>query len=233
VLISLSDPALFPGFVAQHTIAFDEADPADRAALVAQVPVELAAAVTKRQLEFAAGRHCAREALTRLGHPDAGAVIPSGPHREPRWPAGITGAITHTRGYASVAVARTSQTSGVGLDAELWVDADTAGRIGPLVAQRAEVDAVAEALGWPSPRALTLIFSAKEAVFKCLFPRVGHYFDFLDAAIGVVDAARGELAAELLVTLTPALRAGHVLAGRFVHDTARVYTGLVAAPVRP
>jgi enterobactin synthetase component D len=233
VLTTLASPALFPRFVAQHTIGFDEADAADRDALLASVPLpaELAGAVAKRQLEFVAGRYCARLALARCSSADAGALIGSGPNREPRWPVGIVGAITHTQGYASVAVARSSQASGIGLDAEVWIDADTAARIGSLVAHRAELDAAVAALGWSPARALALLFSAKESVFKCLFPRVGHYFDFLDATVTVADPARGELSAELQVTLTPALRAGHVVAGRFDHDDRRVYTAAVAAPV--
>jgi enterobactin synthetase component D len=233
VLTTLASPPLFPRFVVQHTIGFDEADPDDRAALLASVPLpaELAGAAPKRQLEFVAGRYCARQALARCSSADAGAVIGSGPNREPRWPVGIVGAITHTQGYASVAVARSSQASGIGLDAEVWIDADTAARIGALVAHRAELDAAVAALGWSSARTLALLFSAKESVFKCLFPRVGHYFDFLDATVTIDDPARGELTAELHVTLTPALRAGHVVAGRFDHDEQRVYTAAVAAPV--
>ena len=69
--------------------------PAERAAL-GQV-------VDGRRRDFAAGRHCARRALARLvGSPEP---ILSGPDREPVWPQGIVGSITHCDGYRAAAVA--------------------------------------------------------------------------------------------------------------------------------
>ncbi len=226
---ALRSPSLFPAFVAQHAIAFDGMDPHDVEAMFPGfvLPGSLASAVPKRRLEFAAGRHCAREALRRCSPGDAGAVIGTGENREPLWPAGITGAITHADGYASAAVAKTTDARGLGLDAEVWLDHDKAaeGMIGP-VAERAEVDAVARALGWSFPHALTLVFSAKETVFKCFFPEVNRYFDFKDAAILGADPVRGEFTGKLLVALTPRLVAGYVFRGRFEHDEARVYTAM-------
>src|ERR1700757_4626476 len=50
-------------------------------------------AVTKRRLEFAAGRRCARLALARLGA-TPGPILP-GEDRTPRWPSALVGSITH------------------------------------------------------------------------------------------------------------------------------------------
>ncbi|MGL6523541.1 4'-phosphopantetheinyl transferase superfamily protein, partial [Aeromonas dhakensis] len=62
--------------------------------------------------------------------------------------------------------------------------------------------------GWRCSRAeaLTLIFSAKESLFKALYPRVGRYFDFLDARW--LAMTEQTLTLELVDSLTPTLPAG-------------------------
>ncbi|MEV4420566.1 hypothetical protein AB0L40_11415 [Patulibacter sp. NPDC049589] len=53
-------------------------------------------AVETRRREFVTGRACAHRALAALGVP----VVPimSGPNREPLWPEGVVGSITHGSG---------------------------------------------------------------------------------------------------------------------------------------
>src|SRR6516225_8640665 len=70
----------------------------------------------RRRAEFTAGRRCAREALARLGLPAA--PVLAGRAGEPRWPAGVTGSITHCAGYRACAVARTADVTALGIDAE-------------------------------------------------------------------------------------------------------------------
>src|SRR5436190_1333063 len=74
-------------------------------------------AVEKRRREFAAGRHCARRALTRLGYADI--AVPKGEDGEPRWPNDIVGSITHCAGYCAAAVARSSQLASIGIDGQV------------------------------------------------------------------------------------------------------------------
>lgn len=225
----LPNPPLFPAFVAQHTICFDESDPRGVEVQFPGVvlPPGLGSAVRKRQLEYAAGRYCVREALRRCSPKDSDAVIGSGPSREPLWPAGLVGAITHTHQYASAAVGRTRDARGIGLDAERWMDHETAARVVDGIADPTEVHAVARATGFSFARALTLIFSAKETLFKCCFPEVRRYFDFRDAALVEADAGRGVFTVELLATLTPSLRAWSRFGGRFDHDDRLVRTAMV------
>ena len=70
----------------------------------------------RRRAEFTAGRACARTALARLGLPAA--PVLAGRAGEPRWPAGVTGSITHCAGYRACAVARTADLAALGIDAE-------------------------------------------------------------------------------------------------------------------
>jgi 4'-phosphopantetheinyl transferase EntD len=53
--------------------------------------------VEKRWREFAAGRSCARKALAASGH--APVAVLQGAGREPVWPQGIVGSITHCSTY--------------------------------------------------------------------------------------------------------------------------------------
>ena len=57
----------------------------------------IANAVDSRRREFVTARRCAREALAKLGH--APGPIRVGPRREPQWPTGLVGSITHTAAF--------------------------------------------------------------------------------------------------------------------------------------
>jgi 4'-phosphopantetheinyl transferase EntD len=146
------------------------------------LPAEVAAvagAVPSRQAEFLTGRALARTALARLGvH---GYPLLPGDDRAPRWPAGIVGSITHTRDTCAVAVARSQSVRALGIDAEPREPLEES--VWPTVCTDAERRALA--LIPSSERGLRarLLFSAKEAVFKCVYPATGHFLEFTDAEL--------------------------------------------------
>lgn len=128
--------------------------------------------VAKRRTEFALGRYCARQALESLGHPPT--PISKGPKREPKWPADIIGSITHTGSAAAAAVARRGDLTSLGLDMESDdpLDANLIAMI-CLPAENPNKD----------PTLAKLLFSIKEAIYKCLYPQVGTYIDFLEMEV--------------------------------------------------
>lgn len=144
----------------------------------------VARAIPRRQAEFAAGRTLARLALADLGV-EAGA-IGMGPRREPVWPDGVVGSITHCAGFAAAAVASTSDIASLGIDAE------PAGRRlseGVIVrvchdSERRQV----EALGEVGP---LVVFSAKEAVYKAWYPVAARWlgFEHVDVDVDVDGGA--------------------------------------------
>ena len=71
----------------------------------------------KRIQEFAAGRLCARRALGEFGR--RGFPIPVARDRQPFWPAGVVGSITHTAGLCAAVVAERSRLAALGVDTEL------------------------------------------------------------------------------------------------------------------
>lgn len=172
---------------------------------------------------FDAGRECAARAMAGLGATPG--PIGRGPAGEPLWPAGVTGSITHKGDVVAAAVARTSDVLGLGIDAEVIVDADRAARIASrvLLPREAAVggDALAEALR------LSIVFSIKESIYKCLYPLVQRRFYYEAVAVTDVDCEAGTFLAEVAIDLSPAFRAGHVLEGRLAAADPRLFTGIV------
>lgn len=223
-------PALFAPVVHHACAAFDLAllEAASREELAA-LPAEIRGAARKRQAEFLAGRRCARAALARCA-PELGEVtVPIGENRAPRWPAGLVGSITHTDGFVAAAVARARDVDALGLDTEVCMSAATAREVFRSIAERDEVARVCAALGLDEPAALTLVFSAKESLFKCLYPLVRRYFDFADAALVEVDPAARCATLALRAELGAGLRPGATFAARFVLEPPLVHTGIARA----
>lgn len=129
------------------------------------------AMVEKRRREFLHGRHCARQALAALGV--APVPLVKNADRSPQWPAGYTGSITHTGELAAAVAAPAELLRSVGLDIELAEPLDTATRALIVRADEDPADG-AEA---------KLLFSIKEAIYKCLYPHVQTYIDFLEMAV--------------------------------------------------
>ena len=153
---------------------------------------ELAAAElmsAKRRHEFSVGRHCAREALARLGHVPA--ALPVGPGRAPVWPAGIIGSISHTSGIAVATVARQTQLRSLGIDVES-ADPLEPGLL-EMVCREDERTALAVS-GLEPGLAAKLVFSAKESIYKCLWPLTGVFLEF--HALGIsMDPVRSRFTA--------------------------------------
>jgi 4'-phosphopantetheinyl transferase EntD len=170
-------------------------------------------AVEKRALEYLRGRACARAALERLGI--TGFSLLRGESREPLWPEGVVGAITHCEGYAAAAVCRGSSLAGVGLDAEAVRPLDAA--VLKRIARPEERESLA--LLDPAVRWDLVLFSAKESVFKAWFPRTRVWLGFQEARIEF-DAVRCRFSA----TVMPKEGEGAVYQGRFVVEAERVIT---------
>jgi len=132
---------------------------------------------TRRLLEFTAGRACAHEALAVLGIESNGVAM--GPRREPIWPPETVGSISHCGTLVVAAVAPISLMATIGIDIEpaLPLDSDLLRHIcrpAELARLRHGPDA---ALGGK------LIFSAKESVYKCLWPATRQFLEFNDVEI--------------------------------------------------
>lgn len=172
--------------------AFD--DPPE-AVLFPEEEAVISRAVEKRRREFRTTRHCARQALGELGIAPT-PVLP-GDRREPRWPDGIVGSMTHCAGYRAAAVARSRDVLTVGIDAEPHepLPPDVLGAIA-LEEEQLRISELAAAHGEPCWD--RILFCAKETVYKAWYPLAHSWLGFTDASV-TIDPARGTFLARLLV----------------------------------
>ena len=207
--------ALFPpGVAGAELVRLEEAGP-----LLDAERASIAGAGASRLLEFATGRHCAREALRALG--EAPVAVPRREDRQPVWPPGIVGSISHASGYCGAVVARTSTCLGLGFDVEEW------GRMRPELWRRIATPPEREwlrAQAGEAERWATLLFSAKETFYKAQYPRSASFLGFQAAAFHATGPGCFEI--ELLRDVVAVGPAGSRFPGRYATDAERCYTGI-------
>ena len=138
---------------------------------------------TRRQIEFSQGRSCAHQALAKFKL-EAEPIPRNAKTREPCWPEAVRGSITHSGEYAAAAAGLADDVSGIGIDLESLsrvVDFN--------ISRHVCVEKELEWLKTLSPtkanQGLRIIFSAKESIFKCLFPISKTYLYFKDATVEI------------------------------------------------
>ena len=167
----------------------------------------VAGAILRRRAEFATGRFCARAALASLGVRGADhTAITVGGHREPIWPTGIVGSITHCEGHFAAAVAHSSDIRAVGIDVE---------RHAPIP------EAVVAATSWPDELAAlaadssaiwpTVLFSAREAIYKAWYPVAGQWLGHHDVRLEI-DPATGRFDVTFVGAIAPLAERRHLTA---------------------
>ena len=121
-----------------------------------------------------AARIVGRSLLARLGH--APVALPRSPSGAPVWPAGITGSFAHDDRVAVAAVGLRRDVPAVGIDVE------PAALLPPdmlaLVAAPREQLALAD-----DPFGGRLLFAAKEAVYKAVYPLDRVFLEFHDIEV--------------------------------------------------
>jgi 4'-phosphopantetheinyl transferase EntD len=176
----------------------------------------VATATVGRRREFVTARRCAREALATLGF--APVALRTGERREPLWPDGVVGAITHCAGYRAAAVARAGEIHGLGIDAETHKQLPPGVRE-MVVAEGDEALLRDLAARRPDVHWDRVLFSAKESIYKAWFPLTGRWLGFEEASLSI-DPAAGTFAARL-----------HVTAESEFHGRLVVRDGLIATAV--
>ncbi len=130
----------------------------------------------KRRTDFRLGRAAARQVLESIGFPVVTPVL-KGQHREPVWPQGVVGSIAHGSGYGIAAAAWQQDVPAIGIDIQKIEDRYTDDLIARF-ADPTEFEWVRSDAAKRTERAVKL-FSAKESVFKAIYPigRVWFAFD--------------------------------------------------------
>lgn len=173
--------------------------------------------------DFDAGRRCAALAAAEFGF-DGSAIGKCADHR-PDWPAGFTGSITHTEGFAAAAMGRRDRFSAIGIDIE------RTGRVTPelwgRIMNRSELDWIHGLPAGTQGAMATVVFSAKEAFYKAQFELVQQWLEFHDVSVDFAAAAHpGTLAIVPMTTLWVSRHWPDPVPVRYAFDRFRVATAL-------
>lgn len=162
-----------PPSVSTHLRKFTQLPKGSDSARTAEMGFE------KRNREFAVGRHCAHAALNQLG---ITADVPADVDRKPIWPNGIAGSISHSHNFAWAAVAKQDSVKSIGIDTEIVVDDRTIRQVAKEITVDAEQRLMSKIHG-DVKTAFTVVFSAKESIYKCLYPLNAQFFGFHDVLL--------------------------------------------------
>jgi enterobactin synthetase component D len=171
--------------------------------------------------EHLAGRQCAAMALAGAGAPSS--EVGTSADGSPIWPAGFVGSITHIRGFASACVSALGELAGVGIDTEEVLDRAARAEIRDAVATPNELARLQSNSALDENSLVTLLFSAKESVYKCLAPITNDFLEFHDVEVLEVDLASGAFEARIKKKLSVRLPR---LGGRFRFDAGLVHTAV-------
>jgi len=192
--------------------------------LFAEEAQAIASAVESRRQQFTAGRWLARSAWRELGQPET--ALLNDAQRVPIWPAGLIGTITHTNVWCAAAVARRGDVTALGADVEraTALELNLWNRV-CRPEERAFLHTQPVALSGLLAKA---VFSAKESIYKALYPSVRTFLDFQGMRIELSRADHGWVwNAELQVAwgeLTPGQKFGP---GRLSLDADLIVTAIV------
>lgn len=207
--------SLFAGDV----VGFEASGPVPAELLHPKEAEFVSKAVEKRRLEFAGGRLCARHALAELGVHDFPLCV--GENRFPRWPESLVGSISHTGGYCAALAARRSRYQGIGVDVERRdrLERKLESHI-CTAAERHWLDSLPAA---QRRDMATVIFSAKEAFYKCQYCVTLSWLGFQDASVELVED-RFEI--ELHKTLPGLGEPGTRFRGRFAIGEEHIFAAI-------
>ncbi|MES9860268.1 MAG: 4'-phosphopantetheinyl transferase superfamily protein [Candidatus Thiodiazotropha sp. LLP2] len=180
------------------------------------------AAVEKRQKEFRAGRHAAHQALEQLNAPWHPLLRED--NRQPIWPPGYIGSITHCRDACVAVCAKSKDLIGLGVDVE------------PLEPLPKGVDRyIHTAVDSETMRSIEilperLIFSAKESIYKCYHPLIGQHMGFQSVSLEI-DPENMTFKFVPTESSTIPFPEGLQFHGRYLVDSSHLYTGCFLSAV--
>jgi enterobactin synthetase component D len=163
----------------------------------------------KRKAEYLAGRIAAKYALDNAGY--SSHEVTSGAYRQPLWPKGLIGSISHSDRQAIAAVMPVNHVlyQGIGIDIEAVMAPALADDVKQQILSAEELATVSQ-IGVSFELALTIVFSAKESLFKAVFNDIQSYMEFSDASLIQLDRNGG-----FMLILTNAAFSQRVATRRF------------------
>lgn len=97
----------------------------------------------------------------------------------------MLGSIAHIKDIALCATVSNNSVYFIGIDIESYIGIETVELIKYSIINTKEECFLLQ-LPLSFPKAFSLVFSAKESIFKALYPKVGRHFDFSSARIDFI-----------------------------------------------
>jgi len=184
-------------------------------------PDSISKSVFERQAEYLAGRICAIQAINIF---DSSVIdVPIGLNRCPVTPDHIMATITHADNIALSMAAPKDCVHFLGVDLEKIIEEKIVNEIQMGVVNEQEVLLLQE-LGLDFSVAFSIVFSAKESLFKALYPFVNRYFDFSVVNIVELNETENTVKFRLIENLTPSFVEGRQIDGVFHLTSSHVLT---------
>jgi 4'-phosphopantetheinyl transferase EntD len=174
VFQSAIDTLSFPGVKLGHRLI----SPGDEDALLTEEAAAFAGSVVKVRRASGAARIVARQLLQQFGHPPC--ALPKGAAGAPVWPAGIIGSMAHDSRIAVAAVGMRGDVGALGVDIE---------PAEPLPSELLDLVATPQEqlkLAHDAYRG-RLLFVAKEAVYKAVYPLDRMFLEHHDVEINLAE----------------------------------------------
>jgi 4'-phosphopantetheinyl transferase EntD len=174
LLQSAIDALALPGVLIGHRLI----SPGDENALLRDEVGAFATSVVKVRRASGAARIVARQLLARLGHPEC--PIPRAASGAPVWPEDVVGSLAHDARVAVAAVAASRDVGALGIDVEPaeCLPSDLL----DLVATPQERLEIGD-----DPFQGRLLFAAKEAVYKAVYPLDRMFLEHHDVQINLAN----------------------------------------------
>ena len=129
----------------------------------------------KRKKEYLKSRELAHSLFSEIGISDF--ILLNDDKRAPIWPSGIVGSISHSSGFAIVAISKDHKS--IGIDLEKIMSDERSEKLKDQFLTEEEIKINQLDFNLFS----TIVFSAKESLFKLIYPLCREYFGFHSAKI--------------------------------------------------
>jgi enterobactin synthetase component D len=188
------------------------------------LPERLHKAAAGRIDEFLAGRYCALMASKALAKPLTNLTV--GDNRGPLWPDELVGSISHTKSFAMAAVDLKSRCRSLGIDVESIINPKRFENIQELITTSEDRKLLQTFIGNDLDLARTIVFSAKESLYKALNPLCSCFIEFQEASMAKIDLSSGKFVLKLHGNKPELNEFSGTYEGQFIKHNEYVITGL-------
>lgn len=191
------------------------------------MPIQLLQAVPKRRCEYLAGRVLFHQLLHEYQQPPY--QLHNTLSGAPLWPEGYVGSISHADGNALCCLMPDTFYQAIGIDIETLLSPDSCAELAAHIVQAEEQRLLLSATDLSFTQALTIAFSAKESLYKALYPQVQRFFGFEDAQLVQLQTDLQQFTLQLTTDLTPQLTAGSLFHGHYCFFRHQLISVIVLA----